>query len=1523
MPRRRMVALASAGVIFLLFLLFALAFTSVTQTEFGRAWTRRAILSFLEPAFRGKGKLFIGHMSGGLVKGVTVDSIALYDADDSLFVSTGPITVTWDPRDLIDKRVLIRALDVRHPVINLRRHANWEWNFSRIFKRGGPDGPRGVGRSFGDFVIIRDATIRDGTFLVTQPWEPDDTLHGRARQLAIDRAIGAPEHEVRHTGEGLKKSWRWTNVTADVPYIRIADPDSTGRLFDIKRLDVVELDPPLNLHDVRGAILIKGDTAFFDNKHWDLPASTGSARGRVWWGHDLPVRYDIAIAADSFALNDINWVYATLPLAGGGKGLLTIRNSPRDLHLLDYAVTKLDVRTTKSHLRGGMTFEVGGPVLAVKDVDMLAEPMNFDLIRTLNGKAFPVDWQGELTGMMRARGGPLNRFVVDSSRFTFRDGHVPDAVTRGSGRGMLDILYPAFATFRGFDVNIETFDLRTPQFLFPNFPRLNGTVTGRARLDSVWTDVRFSDADLTHRDGDGPVTHFTGRGRMTDEPKTVRFDVTGAADSLAFSTLAKSYPNLMFRGNFAGPMTVRGTIDDFELATTLSGAAGTMSVEGRFDDDPPGYFARAKGSVKDLDARALLGKPSLPSTRLNASFDADVKFDSLANADGMLAIDFDRSRVDTMRIYAGVARLAFGGGKMRVDSLRIETNLATVALRGSIGIAAGVRDSLRYAVDVDSLGAFRPWIRKPPLKRGAAELVSPDSGVAPAQRDSAFDAIRDQMTGTITVRGTLSGSMADSMRATGTLDGRDLFDAGDQVRHALVTYDVAGLPRTVHGTAHATLDTASLLGVAVVRADAQLEMPNTSTGRLGLTGSTTTGVRALSNLRFDIRDSSTMVSLDTFALHLRDRAWTLIAPATIDYDGDGVTLSPITLRNGADGSIALDGLFHAERNGSASLRVRRLPLSDVGVLVQTAKPLGGVLDALDLTMQGTTLNPVIHLSASVDSAQYGPVRLPHIAVGGAYADHRSDDTLRVIDHGQTVLGIVARLPVDLSLQPVSQRLLPGELRARVSADSVALGVFGAIAPQQVEPMRGTITTALDVSGTWKAPRFAGRLAVADGVARLPALGITLNRLDADILLRNDTVLVRRLSTYSDNPRGGPLSVSGTVGIREIKNPVFDITQVARGFQMMRLRRVADVEVSDSLHIVGPLHGARADGFVVVDRGNIYLPELATKQLADLSDPFFASLIDTTTEKPPQPLNLAKYLRSANVQVRLGDDVWLRSREANVKLSGAVDVSRSAEADPSDAALSFAGRLQADRGTYRLDLGLLQRTFDVDSGSVRFYSSVDIPPQIDIWATYVVRQLSEADVRIHAHIAGTLSRLTLDLSSDKRYQVSYTEILSYLLFGAPSFAVGQGGQSAVRQAAGAILPTVGSALADVLSAQFGSFFDLFQIQTGGLNEDLTSASGTANQNYASTILNNTRVGWSQQLGRRFFYSVNLGFCVGTSGANPNQSADPLYVGGSLEYRFQQGFWAALGYEPQQSCRTDILGISSRKQIGFDLFKEWRF
>src|SRR5262249_32233310 len=150
--------------------------------------------------------------------------------------------------------------------------------------------------------------------------------------------------------------------------------------------------------------------------------------------------------------------------------------------------------TTKSRLIGNMSFGIGAPVLLVRDLNVRADPVDFDLIRAFSSKPFP-DWQGQIIGTMAGKGGPLTHFVVDDARGVFRDAHVNGAVSQFSGKGELDILNPANTTFHKFNVDIASLDLRTIEFLYPAFPKLGGTISGTATLDSSWLDVRFSNAD--------------------------------------------------------------------------------------------------------------------------------------------------------------------------------------------------------------------------------------------------------------------------------------------------------------------------------------------------------------------------------------------------------------------------------------------------------------------------------------------------------------------------------------------------------------------------------------------------------------------------------------------------------------------------------------------------------------------------------------------------------------------------------------------------------------------------------------------------------------------------------------------------------------------------------------------------------------------------------------------------------------------------------------------------------------------
>src|SRR5688572_22546800 len=106
MTRRRLVALVSALSLVALAVVAVIVIASVTRTSYGREKVRSFIASRITARMKNTGRIHIGPITGGMLGGVTIDSLEIRDIDDSLFIATGPITVEYDLRDFIDRRIL-------------------------------------------------------------------------------------------------------------------------------------------------------------------------------------------------------------------------------------------------------------------------------------------------------------------------------------------------------------------------------------------------------------------------------------------------------------------------------------------------------------------------------------------------------------------------------------------------------------------------------------------------------------------------------------------------------------------------------------------------------------------------------------------------------------------------------------------------------------------------------------------------------------------------------------------------------------------------------------------------------------------------------------------------------------------------------------------------------------------------------------------------------------------------------------------------------------------------------------------------------------------------------------------------------------------------------------------------------------------------------------------------------------------------------------------------------------------------
>jgi translocation and assembly module TamB len=344
----------------------------------------------------------------------------------------------------------------------------------------------------------------------------------------------------------------------------------------------------------------------------------------------------------------------------------------------------------------------------------------------------------------------------------------------------------------------------------------------------------------------------------------------------------------------------------------------------------------------------------------------------------------------------------------------------------------------------------------------------------------------------------------------------------------------------------------------------------------------------------------------------------------------------------------------------------------------------------------------------------------------------------------------------------------------------------------------------------------------------------------------------------------------------------------------------------------------------VDRGTITLPETSVKELFSIDDWRELGIDSAAVGRLgllPRPAGrFLRGLSAENVSVVMGNDVWLRSQDADIKLTGAVNLTVARADRFSEDQLALTGDLLTERGTYRLNVSPLQRTFQVQSGLLRFNGDPGFNPALDIRAVYTSRSINATyggrnDVRVGVRITGTLASPSLDLyAADSLLGLSESDLLSYVLFDQPSFSVGTGTSSAM-----ALLLGTFTSFASSYAARYASgLVDFVQLQTSaqGQGQQLTDIFSTGAQ-----------LAIGKQVSDRMFVSLSSGLCqfVQSSTASPSLLSS---IGMKLEYQFGRTAPSgmAFAYEPSFDklvCGLGERGFStSKRQYGLDLFRIWR-
>lgn len=595
-----------------------------------------------------------------------------------------------------------------------------------------------------------------------------------------------------------------------------------------------------------------------------------------------------------------------------------------------------------------------------------------------------------------------------------------------------------------------------------------------------------------------------------------------------------------------------------------------------------------------------------------------------------------------------------------------------------------------------------------------------------------------------------------------------------------------------------------------------------------------------------------VVALDSLVIARRDAVWVLDDTAQIEFRDDSVRFDRAALRRSpASGVVTVAGTVP----GELTVEIERLPLEDV---------IG-------------------------DSDE----ELPELAGRVTYRAGAVTGTITLVGPEDQ-----PQLTLELATQP---------FRATLSADSVNLEVLEPLLPN-LRDIGGRLSGNVTAQGSDDQPQLEGRLELIDAAATVPALGVRYGNIGGVLTFAGDAV---RFDSLQLDAGGGRARISGAVQFARLREPAFDLTVRTDEFAVIGRRDFLETSASGELRLRGPLLGATLTGRIGVVEGVAHMDHFLQPTGISLSDPLYAQFVDTTVLQQehlaPGPLDrFTDRLRIETLVVDLGDDFWLRSDDANIQLGGRLEVSKVPGAED----YRLVGTVTAVRGTYRLTLAPgVRREFSVREGSIRFFGAPDTDARLDLKVEHLVHTARGERITITADITGTIAEPVMGLRSDVNPPLSETEIMSYLLFGAPTVQafLGSGGsqrRSVFEQSVERFVGILSGQLERAVVEQLGLPVDYFRIKPGEVQSGL---SGTE-------LLIGKQV---DLFGQPAFLQASPRLC-------PREQLLSLeQIGISLETRISPEWGATASIDPVRGCEAIIAGSATVPyQLGFDVFWEKR-
>jgi autotransporter translocation and assembly factor TamB len=796
-------------------------------------------------------------------------------------------------------------------------------------------------------------------------------------------------------------------------------------------------------------------------------------------------------------------------------------------------------------------------------------------------------------------------------------------------------------------------------------------------------------------------------------------------------------------------MTVNGKIERLDVQGKK---AGDLKLTGTASYSPSGVGVDVKTVLKQVDLGTILSKENLHS-RINSDLGIKglipLEGDVLQKMNAAVKGNVGQSSIFNVNIKKGDIDASYEKERLTVRALTIDGDSFDLRVKGGAAARKGI--DLGYEIDVEDLGLvsrFAPGVDLAGKLKASGKIEGEISNP-----HITIDAEAEDL-------GVNDVFAAQSLKITG--DGSIDLNNPD-LRAKISTENARIKDRDIESMEIDAESKGKGIDVtALIRENDKSEYEvAASLTDLGVSEKHI----EISKLRLD---------MDETELENRDRILLTVAPGKLIVDSFNLYYK--------DSSALADARIFYDGSVEGRLSLKNLSLNDIVQVVNPKADVDGTLSA-DADVSGTMSEPQFSIKLQTEDLSYKDFK-DDVSLDLGYLNRNLNMKFLVTGDSGVILQATGNADADLDLNNLSKNLESAGFNLAVHSDGVDLSPLTSLS-SEIEKSSGLLVVDVRASGTFGSPRAEGQITLKDGVFKIKSLQNELKVVNALIELDGQKGYLRQAEIDSGKGKG---TFEGQIDVSSL---AYDLNGNMKNF-LLRPKRIT-AEITGDLDLKGEGTKVEIGGKVTVAKARITLPKQEEKQIEEIKyvdedkDEFVVgSGGQTDYFKENVALNLAIRMRKNN---------WVKGRGANIELKGDLDIYKKYGQD-----VRIAGTITTVRGTYET----LGKLFRIQEGTVNFTGAEKINPLLDITALYRV-----SSVQIYVNISGTAEKPVLKLTSNP--DMTETDIISYIVFGAPSDQIGSGDRASIQ---GVATGVAGGIAAAQLEKLLGSKLSLDVVSVGG-------------------------------------------------------------------------------------------------------------